>query len=348
MDRADLPKTVPKFSVPDPPPERAQERAQDRNPDERMSRPIAHSPTSPVAEPALGEDALAAALEIVRRLTLESAGEAGANEESGFDDSATFACTACGRENPAENRFCAKCGVPLDPAVWGASRSPDKPGGPAKRERGESTGEHHHHHHYHHHYFAAEGGHPLPVYPAPARIIAAPGPASSTEAARRGSALPSEPLSRSESAARKVSEHWALACNTRHLDDLVELYGPDAIVMRPNVPPIRGTSAIREFFVAVLDAGLGEVELEPLRTEFVGDVAYEAGRCKMLVPVAMGKRREERGKYLMVMTRQAGEWKVASDCWSSDISLGLAPETSATGGASAPGAMPPRSGRKTL
>jgi hypothetical protein len=42
----------------------------------------------------------------------------------------------------------------------------------------------------------------------------------------------------------------------------------------------------------------------------------------MLVPVAVGKRREERGKYLAVLARQAnGEWRIVSDCWSSDLNL---------------------------
>jgi ketosteroid isomerase-like protein len=67
---------------------------------------------------------------------------------------------------------------------------------------------------------------------------------------------------------------------------------------------------------------LGEVELEPLRVDIAGDLAYEAGRCKALVPSATGKRREERGKYLWVFARQTGgEWKLATDCWSSDLTL---------------------------
>jgi hypothetical protein len=42
----------------------------------------------------------------------------------------------------------------------------------------------------------------------------------------------------------------------------------------------------------------------------------------MLVPVAMGKRREERGKYLVLYIRQSnGEWRIAADTWSSDLSL---------------------------
>ena len=72
-------------------------------------------------------------------------------------------------------------------------------------------------------------------------------------------------------------------------------------------------------FCRLIEAGLGDVEMESLRFELLGDTALDIGRCKMLVPVAMGKRREERGKYLIVMTRQTGaEWKIIADSWSSD------------------------------
>ena len=145
---------------------------------------------------------------------------------------------------------------------------------------------------------------------------------------RTRAALTGPSLSRAEAAVRQLTQDLALACNTKQLDDLVNLYGSDALVLRPNFPPVRGSAAIREFFVAALDAGLGEVEMEPMRTELLGDIAYEAGRCKMLVPIAMGKRREERGKYLIVSTRQAnGEWKAVADSWSSDLSLGVSAES---------------------
>src|SRR4029077_11636361 len=108
----------------------------------------------------------------------------------------------------------------------------------------------------------------------------------------------------------------------------------------------RGTAAIREFFFGVLDAGMSDVELDPLRSELFGDFGYEAGRCKSLVPVVMGKRREERGKYLVMLNRQAnGEWKIVADSWSSDLSLGVAPESPVKPGV-APGAPVPGTLRK--
>ena len=189
---------------------------------------------------------------------------------------------------------------------------------PTTRPTGNET--HHFHHHYHHHYFpaAAEGMYPRAAEPVrdQARDVAREEKLRSTAASLRGD------LSRAEAAVRAITQEWVLACNTKHLDDLLELYASDALVLRSNYPPIRGAAAVREFFFGALDAGLGEVEIDPLRVNVIGDMAYEAGRCKALIPGSTGKRREERGKYLWVLERQPnGEWKVVADCWSSDLTL---------------------------
>jgi ketosteroid isomerase-like protein len=111
----------------------------------------------------------------------------------------------------------------------------------------------------------------------------------------------------------------------------LELYAADATVIRASLPPVRSLPAIREFLFSLLEAGLGDVEMESLRTDVMGEVALDLGRCKMLVPVAMGKRREERGKYLLVLVRQpTGTWKILADCWSSDLVVG-APATPEAG-----------------
>ena len=127
---------------------------------------------------------------------------------------------------------------------------------------------------------------------------------------------------RAEAGARQVVQDWAQACNTKHIDDLLELYAADATLIRSSVPPVRSLPAIREYLVSLLEAGLGDVEMESLRVEVMGEIALDLGRCKMLVPVAMGKRREERGKYLIVLVRQpAGTWKILADCWSADLAV---------------------------
>jgi uncharacterized protein (TIGR02246 family) len=139
---------------------------------------------------------------------------------------------------------------------------------------------------------------------------------------RIAAAAKGEPMSRSEAAVRRLTQEWVLACNTRQLDELIELYAADALVLRSNLPPIRGAMAVREFFFASLEAGLGEVALDPMRVEVSGDLAHEVGRYSALVPGTAGQRREERGKYLWVFAKQSsGDWKLLSECWSSDLIL---------------------------
>src|SRR5712692_8165243 len=311
---------------------------------------LAHDPTVDdfftrlkydMRRPKPGQEAIAAALQAIQRLAIEAESEESVSAAAEVDGGTARTCRACGSRNRDEHRFCAACGVPLLDAP--PEESEVSSAEPKSKSTVQAPGQHYYHHHYHHHYFSAAD-----------RISQAVGldsrAANNTAAGRdavRLRAPQSGPsLSRAEAAVRKVTQDWALACNTKQLDDLVELYATDAIVLRPNVPPVRGTAAIREFFCAVLDAGLGEVELDPLRVEVFGDMAYEAGRCKMLVP-AMGKRREERGKYLVVLNRQAGgEWKVIADCWSSDLSLGISVEPATKSNAPSPGSPLPRPPRK--
>jgi ketosteroid isomerase-like protein len=255
-----------------------------------------------------------------------------ANDPASHDlaDSAAGVCPACGYRNREGNRFCGKCGTALPEPQSELMSSTDsaeasitrpfpgslqrerQPGAASGANRVVTAETHHYHHHYHYFQGGAEGS-----------STHAADPAREAERMRPSAALRGD-MSRAEAAVRRITQEWVLACNTKHLDDLLDLYVADALVLRSNYPPIRGAAAVREFFFGALDAGLGDAEMEPLRVEISGDLAYEAGRCKALVPGATGKRREERGKYLWVCARQSnGEWKLAADCWSSDLGFSL-------------------------
>ena len=277
-----------------------------------------------------GPDAIAAAMEAAQKLASEVDAEDAAADGSQdlVSDAGSVACKICGYQNREGYKFCGMCGISVEEAEKVAAipsaEEVSPPGAlaltepamrpPMNRPTGNET--HHYHHHYHHHYFpgAQEGAYPRAAEPT--RDLAREDKLRSTAAALRGD------MSRAEAAVRAITQEWVMACNTKHLDDLLELYTSDALVLRSNYPPIRGAAAVREFFFGALDAGLGEVEIDPLRVDVVGDLAYEAGRCKALIPSATGKRREERGKYIWVLQRQAnGEWKIVADCWSSDLTL---------------------------
>lgn len=276
-------------------------------------------------------EAVAAAVEAVHRMSggaaaqdLAAAGEA---EEAGN------ACSGCGGSLAAGARFCVSCGLA---AHAGDVATPSR----------SAAGQHHVHHHYHHFVPGPAGSGPGALFGAGGGEFEAS--AAAVSSAPRGRAPGSVGGSagamggRAEAGARQVVLDWAQACNTRHIDDLLELYAADATVIRSSVPPVRSLPAIREFLISLLEAGLGDVEMESLRLEIMGDIALDLGRCKMLVPVAMGKRREERGKYLVVLVRQpAGTWKILADCWSADLAVSAQPEAAPRKGEP----VPP--GRKT-
>jgi len=74
-----------------------------------------------------------------------------------------------------------------------------------------------------------------------------------------------------------------LACNTRQLDELIELYAADALVLRSNLPRFARNGGTR---VLLLRAGSRprRSRVEPIRVEVVGDLAHEVGRYSALVP----------------------------------------------------------------
>ncbi len=319
-------------------------------PDEATANPTADEffkrLQSDMRRPSPSQDAVSAAFHAMQRIAAESSGEAGTEASRATPQAAgSTTCEVCGYPNRPGNQFCGMCGLPLGGELGSSPPAPLLPSPTAPvASSAQPEGPHHYHHHYHHHYFssspdAATGG-----------IASRPPEASIKDTAKLRAGGTGQAMSRNEIAVRKVTYDWAAACNTKQLDDLVSIYSADALILRPNHAAVRGSAAIREFFFAALDAGLGEVELEPLRVELFGDVAYEAGRCKMLVPYVVGKRREERGKYLTVLARQSnGEWKIVVDCWSTDLSLNPSLESDTTKASpSAGGALKPQMPRKGL
>jgi len=294
--------------------------------------------------PKPNQEAIAAALQAMQRLTMKMDSEIAVEETTPQTTlSSSAVCPSCGHHNREGNKYCGMCGLPVESAPEESSTPESSTLESAPLElpdfarglvqiplsapeaapevhppAGAPAGAHHYHHHYHHHYFqgGVEGG--IAALPR----ASAPESAREADRLRIAAAAKGEPMSRSEAAVRRLTQEWVLACNTRQLDELLELYAPDALVLRSNLPLLRGAAAVREFFFSALESGLGEVSVEPIRVEVVGDIAHEVGRYSALVPGTAGKRREERGKYLWVFAKQSGgEWKLVSECWSSDLTL---------------------------
>jgi uncharacterized protein (TIGR02246 family) len=207
-------------------------------------------------------------------------------------------CPKCGAGNSATNRFCGYCGALMDRV--------EKPRN-VQSQTG-SEGQHVYHHHYHHHYFSE-------FEKAAAVEKAAVSENSGGEMEEPASGQAHEEAA---NAIQKLVQKWGRCFNSKRLDELMSLYSSDSIVLRPNASPAHGTEAIRQLMQTALDGGLGDVQLDCADIGIVGDFACLTGRSKMLVPTAPARRHEEIGKYLIVVRREGGLWKIVADSWCMD------------------------------
>jgi len=252
--------------------------------------------------PKPSEEAIASALQAIQKLTGEVIVE---HSVTSPHNAGAEKCPKCGGENSITNRFCGYCGTLMDRVEKPQAKLDANP------SQTGSEGQHHYHHHYHHHYFSEAEK----VGPAQQSDIRSISPHIPNEA--EGPVF-SENEAEATSAIQKLVQTWSRCFNSKRLDELMELYSSDSIVLRPNSVPAHGQDAVRQLLETALEAGLGDVQLDCADIGIVGDFACLTGRSKMLVPSAPARRREETGKYLIVVRREGGEWKIVADSWCMD------------------------------
>jgi len=118
----------------------------------------------------------------------------------------------------------------------------------------------------------------------------------------------------------EVTKRFAEAYNRGDIAAAVEFYTRDAKFLHPNTEIISGKKAIKEFFEAGKALGLRKISFKGVETGYDGNLAYERGIINMDIAPEGGQAMKDKGKYLVVMKRQAdGSWKVAVDIWNSDL-----------------------------
>jgi uncharacterized protein (TIGR02246 family) len=119
------------------------------------------------------------------------------------------------------------------------------------------------------------------------------------------SALGSEPLEERERA-------FLAALSARDLEQVAAHFSQDAVVHVAGFAPLRGRSAIRQFYANVFRS-LSESEATPesTRVSQSGDMAWGLGRVTNVFEGPDG-RSEFAGKYLLVWEHRDGEWSIAA------------------------------------
>jgi ketosteroid isomerase-like protein len=101
---------------------------------------------------------------------------------------------------------------------------------------------------------------------------------------------------------------------------LVDSFEPDAVVLAPDLPMMRGSAALSDFFQALVDGGVKTVEFDTTDILEDGSLVVEVGRSVVHVELPDGSSVADPGKYLVVYRRQAdGNLKRVFHAFSSDL-----------------------------
>jgi uncharacterized protein (TIGR02246 family) len=101
---------------------------------------------------------------------------------------------------------------------------------------------------------------------------------------------------------------------------VVSLYRDDAVEMPPCQPSVRGRAAIEQYYRKLFEGAPARITgftLTHAETRVAGDVAYDVGTSRQTVSTPSGAV-EETGKFLVLLKRTDGEWKVAYAIYSGD------------------------------
>lgn len=119
-------------------------------------------------------------------------------------------------------------------------------------------------------------------------------------------------------AIEKVVSEFERAAKAKDAGVMASFYSPDAVLLPPGSPIIKGAQNIRAFWQSFLDAGAADPKLTTISVESAGELAYEVGSYEAIIPTPTGAERGS-GKYLVVWKRQRdGGIKMVADMFSAN------------------------------
>jgi uncharacterized protein (TIGR02246 family) len=124
-------------------------------------------------------------------------------------------------------------------------------------------------------------------------------------------------------AIRQVADAYQAAMLAGSAAAAAAVYRDDAVEMPPGVPPIQGKAAIEQYFRGMFGScRFTAFTLSHTELRASGDVAFVAGTSRASVTPNGGPSITEAGKYLVVLKRTGGAWKVAYSIHNSDVAGG--------------------------
>jgi ketosteroid isomerase-like protein len=113
----------------------------------------------------------------------------------------------------------------------------------------------------------------------------------------------------------------AEALARRDADGALQIFTPDAVVKPPNMEPLRGTAALREFFERTFAAmAIGEGRFFTEELYLYEGLAFHFGAYEFSTPFPRRQKLFEKGSFSIVWRRQRdGSWRYHRGILSSSL-----------------------------
>ena len=116
----------------------------------------------------------------------------------------------------------------------------------------------------------------------------------------------------------ELSRAWSAKVATAPVDDWIDFWADDAVMMPPGLPPVRGKAAIRQYVENAAKVPGFQISWEPesVHVSQSGDLAYMFERNVVTFNDPHGNPVTAHGKVVTVWRKGAdGSWRNVVDMW---------------------------------
>jgi uncharacterized protein (TIGR02246 family) len=124
-----------------------------------------------------------------------------------------------------------------------------------------------------------------------------------------------------EAAIIQVADSYVKATLAGDAKAIAALYTEDALEMPPNEPIVKGRAAIEQYYTKEFSGPtkVGQFTITHLESRAAGDTAYDVGTYQQsMTPPGQTAATSDTGKYVVILKRTGGSWKVAYAIYNSD------------------------------
>lgn len=122
-------------------------------------------------------------------------------------------------------------------------------------------------------------------------------------------ALTEEPATLDQAEVDSFRTAYMDAYAAQDAEAAVNLFAPDAHLIG-TMEHLEGTEAIRNNFQNAFGMGVNAMEIDPQETILVGSEVWETGSYTVRGQTADGQPLDQEGKYVALLTREEGAWKI--------------------------------------